>query len=144
MNPDNFQTSYNPPPKDFTDFFLDKHGYKVWFQWDGQNNTSQNLWVYYRENLVAVMVIRFKETDILLLDDIVIFEAYIHLRNRGIGKGMLQLAVEKARAAGAKYIQGFLAPHDGVTSNYLIEWYERQEFEVFEFEPGSYLLELEL
>ncbi len=43
---------------------------------------------------------------------------------------MLQAAFIKAKERGAKIISGYISPDEVTTVEYLIEWYQRQGFEV--------------
>lgn len=72
------------------------------------------------------------------LADIIIFEKYQYLRGRGIGKKMLELFVDKAKEENAKFIWGFITAHEGSTEEYLIEWYYRQGFDIYEVKSGKY------
>jgi ribosomal protein S18 acetylase RimI-like enzyme len=73
-----------------------------------------------------------------------IFEDYQYLRGRGIGKKMLDLFIDKANEEGAKFIWGFISPHDGSTMEDLIKWYNRQGFEVYEAKPTRFQILMEL
>lgn len=58
-----------------------------------------------------------------------IVERY-ELRERGLGKAMIQEFIRWAQANNFNRIWGFIKAQDGSTVEYLTEWYKRQGFKV--------------
>lgn len=57
---------------------------------------------------------------------------------------MMTLFKEKAKEEGARFIWGFISAHEGSTAEYLVDWYNRQGFQVYEAKPGKYQILLKL
>jgi ribosomal protein S18 acetylase RimI-like enzyme len=135
-----FQKLFNLPPWDGAEYFTDKLGKKFWFAWGTHFNFGPKLWVYYRGKWVGTVESAWNDEGGLDLCDIVIFEDDEYLHGRGIGQKMLDLFIDKAQEEGAKFIWGFISPHDGSTVEELLQWYERQGFSVYEAKPNKFQL----
>ncbi len=139
-----FQRWFNIPPWDDAEYFADNSGKKFWMTWGTHFGLGPKLWVYYRGNWVATVESVWNDEGGLELADIIIFERYLKLRGRGIGKKMLKLFIEKAKEEGAEHIAGLISPHEGSTVEYLVEWYKRRGFEVHEGKLGNFWILLQL
>ena len=133
---------FNLPPTKDAPFIEDHHGEKFWIVWEIEEEAA-SLYVWYRGRFVGNVNLIFENDHSVTLADIVVFQSR-ELRNRGLGKAMLHEAIRLAKTYDAKHIWGFIQPHDGVTKEYLIAWYRKQGFNVYEAKPGIYHILLEL
>jgi hypothetical protein len=139
-----FQKLFNLSPWEDGEYFVDNLGKKFWFTWGTHFDLGPKLWVFYWGEWVATVESAWNGEGGLNLCDIVIFEDYQYLRGHGIGKKMLNLFINKAHEEEAKFIKGFISPHDGSTLEELIYWYGKQGFIVHEAEPNRFKIFMEL
>jgi ribosomal protein S18 acetylase RimI-like enzyme len=124
------QRLFNVAPSPNWDYIIDNQGEKYWIHWGTHHGLGPKLWVRYKGNWVATVESAWKKDGGIDLADIIIFERYSYLRQRGLGKKMLQCFIERAKEEGASYIWGFIKAHNGSDEEYLAEWYLRQGFQV--------------
>jgi GNAT superfamily N-acetyltransferase len=119
---------FNTSPSPNAPFITDKKGEKFWIYWDSINRMH----VSYRGRPVGRVNLKFESNGEVTLADIIIFQNKHNLRNRGLGKAMLQEAIRYAREHQAKSIWGWIQDEDEehITEEYLTEWYRRQGFKV--------------
>lgn len=139
-----FQRLFNLPPSENAEYFTDNLEKKFWFTWGTHLDFGPKLYVFYRGEWVATVESAWNDEGGLDLCDVVIFEDYQYLHGRGIGKKMLDLFINKANQEGAKFIWGFIIPHDGSTIEELIQWYNRQGFDVYEAKPNRFQIFMKL
>jgi L-amino acid N-acyltransferase YncA len=122
---------FNFPPSPNCPFITDGRGEKYWIGWEDTNC----LYVSYRGKLIGKVDLVFEEHGVVTLADIRISppSRFIpNLRKRGLGKAMLQEAIRYAKTQGAWLMHGRIQAQrdENVTQEYLVEWYQRQGFEV--------------
>jgi len=139
-----FEKWFNSEPWKDAEYITDNRDEKFWINWGTHFGLGPKLWVYYRGNWVATVESAWNDDGGLDLADIIIFEDHQDLRQRGLGKKMMKLFIEKAKEEGATFIWGFISAHEGSTVEYLIDWYDRQGFQVYEAKPGNYQILLKL
>ncbi len=134
-----FQRWFNLPPRAHTGFIKDKSGKKFWIHWDAEGfEHVADLHVIYRGRWVGLLnSLREKDGSITLADMMVLEKN--GLRQHGLGKAMLQELIHWAQENNFERIRGLIEPHDGSTTKYLTEWYQRQGFYV---EDGRIYFEL--
>jgi len=138
------QRWFNLPPSKGAEFITDNRGEKFWLIWTTHFGGGPKLMLIYRGHWVGTVESVIEEDGGLALADVILFEHRYRLRGHGLGKAMLQHFVEYAREQGFSYLWGWLQPHEESTLEYLVEWYQRQGFQVYEVAPGKYHARLEL
>lgn len=138
------QRWFNLAPFPDAEYITDRYGRKCWIDWATHFDLGPKLVIYYRRTWVGTVEYSWVDDDGIVINDIIIFNYKYNLRGRGLGKSMMKCYVAEMRRRGVKYIRGFIKPHEGSTKEYLIEWYRRQGFEVFEPKPGRFHVRLEL
>jgi len=136
---------FNYPPTSDSPFITDKYGEKFWIDWD-EDESFVDMRVLYRGKFVGLVYLDFEKPEEALLIDINIFRfrrGNYRLRNRGLGKAMLEEAIAKSKEHKVKLIWGWIAPHDNTTVEYLEEWYRRQGFEIIK-KDGRNLIKMRL
>jgi GNAT superfamily N-acetyltransferase len=131
------QRWFNVPPYKGAPCLIDKYGEKHWYGW-WEREADISLDLRYRGRPSGIVDLFWNDDGGLTLADIFVPNRD-NLRQRGIGKAMKQETVRWAKEKGAKYIWGFLVPHDGVTMEYLVEWYGRQGFQVTSKEDKRFI-----
>jgi GNAT superfamily N-acetyltransferase len=138
-----FEKLFNVSPWANAEYITDNRGEKFWIYWENRFEHARELHVWYRGHWIGVVNSLHKDDNSLTLADILIFQRY-NLRQRGLGKAMMQEVIRWAKEHKVKHIWGFIKSHDGSTEEYLREWYERQGFQVYEVKPDKYQILLEL
>jgi len=124
------QRWFNLAPWSGAKYILGADGQKFWIDIDTRNGRGIIIYVYYFGEWIGAVESLAEDGNTLILGDIVIFEQYQHLRGKGLGRKMLQHFLTQARQKGISHITGFIQAHDGSTHDYLVEWYQRQGFDV--------------
>ena len=139
------QRWFNYPPFPNAPFLIDKYGEKFWYSWKDET-VVKRLDVFHRSRYVAKTYLDLSTPRKGRIADIIIFhfsKRNFDFRHRGLGKAMMRELISKARECGVKILYGRISPDDYTTTEYLIEWYRRQGFQVFE-EKGTYYIEKDL
>ena len=124
------QRWFNVAPRANHGFIKDKYGKKFWIYWDAERfERVADLHVTYRGRWVGLLNSLREKDGSITLADMMVLEKH-ELRERGLGKSMLQELIHWARSHNFIRIRGFIEPHDGSTAAYLTEWYKRQGFRV--------------
>jgi len=139
-----FQRWFNLPPTKDAEFITDNRGEKFWIIWTTHVGNAPKLVLIYRGQWVGTVESVEEEDGGLTIADVILFDYHYKLRHRGLGKAMLRRFVEYAREHGVTYLWGWIQAHEGSTKEYLIEWYRRQGFQVYEVKDGVYHVKLEL
>lgn len=127
-----FQRLFNTPPHKNARAVTDKFGRKFWIYWDVEGfEYAAELHLRYRGRWVGIMSLLRERDGRIALQDIMLLQRD-KLRQRGLGKAMIQELIRWAQANNFKTISGTITPHDGSTVKYLTEWYRRQGFTVTE------------
>jgi GNAT superfamily N-acetyltransferase len=121
------QRWFNLPSHLNAPFITDKLGNKFWIAWD-EYETSSRLDICYRGKLVGYVNLLWdeKRKNWITLSDI--FISNLRLRNRGLGKAMLQEAIAWAKKKGAICMWGVIQPEEEDTVDHLIHFYKKQGF----------------
>jgi len=138
-----FERLFNVAPWEGAGFITDHRGEKFWIHWQDGIDRTPRLRVWYRGHWVGVIKLSRDAGNSLLLADIIVFERY-KCRGHGLGGSMMRELIRWAKQNGVKEIWGVIKPRDGMTTDYLREWYKRQGFEVKEATPGNYEILLKL
>ncbi|HEY3312851.1 MAG TPA: GNAT family N-acetyltransferase [Anaerolineales bacterium] len=122
-----FQKWFNVAPWPNADYILDNVGEKFWIYWLDNSENVANLRMRYRSGPAGhVNIIREDEAH-LTLADIHVKPEY---RHRGLGKGLMLETLKWARKNNFREISGLMKSHDGLSEEYITEWYKRQGFQV--------------
>jgi hypothetical protein len=136
------QKWFNYPPDRNTPFILDKHGEKFWILFEDE----EAFHVWYKDAPVGQVKLIWQENNSVLLADIEIFCKLKYkqkFQHRDLGKAMLQKTIELVKAGGATSIWGWIEPCECTTEKYLVDWYERQGFEVT-YKNGKHYIKISL
>jgi len=124
------QRWFNLAPWPDAEYIIGADGQKFWVDIDTRNGRGLILYIYSHGDWIGAVESLAEDGNTLTLSDIVIFEQYRHLRGKGLGRKMLQHFLTQARQKGISHITGCIQAHDGSTHDYLVEWYQRQGFDV--------------
>jgi GNAT superfamily N-acetyltransferase len=139
------QRWFNYPPKPKTPFITDKGGKKFSIVWVRDEDFLQML-VSYSGHLVGRVNLLLEKQNEAIIVDLRIFcfrPEDLSLRNRGLGKAMLHEAIAMAKQHKVILLKGLISPDEYTTIKYLVEWYQRQGFEVTR-KDGSYIIRMKL
>ena len=139
-----FERWFNSAPFPDAEYITNDRGKKFWINWTTHFGSGPRLDVYHRGRRIGTVESIWNEEEGLDLADIIIFERYCKLRQHGLGKAMMKTFIDGVKKQGARHIWGFIQPHEGSTKEYLIDWYKRQGFVVYEAKPGIYHVLLKL
>ena len=124
---------FNFPPHPDTPYITDVHGEKYWAYW-GCGEIRCALHVFYKGRFIGIVEMFLKDGGMAELTGIEIFSrCRRRLLGRGLGKAMLQEAINRIRERGVVAITGIIVPISGdimVTKDYLATWYKMQGFTV--------------
>ena len=125
-----FQRVFNAPPRRNARYITDKSGKKFWILWDAERfERLAELHVLHRGRWVGILSSMREEDGSITLTDMLLHQKD-HVRERGLGKGMIRELIRWGKDNHFKRIAGVIQPHDGSTLKYLSEWYRRQGFRV--------------
>jgi len=122
-----FQRWFNAAPGSNAEYIIDNRGEKIWISWFGKSEKVSKLSCRYRGYPAGIITFVKEDKFLLTLADIHVPEKY---RQRGIGKGLMLEAVKWARKNNFNKIKGTMKAHDGLSKEYIAEWYQRQGFQV--------------
>lgn len=137
------QKWFNYPPYPNAPYVTDANGEKFWISWNEHNGLD----VWYRGIPAGQVNLLWNKDGVVTLADIIVFPKFRRgreHRGHGLGKAMMQETIRHVKLHGAKIIWGFIQPHDGSSLEYLIEWYQRQGFHVFDVGEGHYQIAKQL
>ena len=120
---------FNVAPWKGAEYITDNHGEKFWIHWQDRLERAAELHVWHRGHWIGVINLLRAENSSLTLADIFITERS-QLRGRGPGSAMMREFIRWAKENHFKGIYGVIKPHDGSNREYLVEWYQRQGFQV--------------
>jgi GNAT superfamily N-acetyltransferase len=124
------QRWFNLPYHQGDPYITDKRGRKFWVAWE-EDEHGASLYVFYHGFPTGNVNLLWDENrdKCLILADIFTREDR-RMRQKGLGKAMLQETIRWARKKGAIALWGWIQPHDGASIEYIAEWYQRQGFRV--------------
>ena len=122
-----FQRWFNVAPQANAKYFTDNQGEKIWISWSDRSEEMSRLYSRHRGYPAGMVTFIKEDKDLLTLADIHVTQNY---RHRGIGKGLMQEALKWARKNNFRKIKGLMMGHDGISEEYIREWYKRQGFHV--------------
>jgi len=124
------QQWFNAPPRKQARYISDKFGKKFWIYWGTERfERAAELHLSYYGRCVGIINSLREKDGSITLADVRIVERY-ELRERGLGKAMIQEFIRWAQANNFNRIGGFIKAQDGSTVEYLTEWYKRPGFKV--------------
>ena len=109
------------------DYISDKHSEKFWIYWHEKSENISKLHMRYRSYPAGYVNLIGEDEAHLTLADIYVKPEY---RHRGLGKGLMLETLKWARKNDFQEFSGFMKSHDGLTEEYIAEWYKRQGFQV--------------
>jgi GNAT superfamily N-acetyltransferase len=121
------QRWFNVAPWKDAEYIIDNRGEKFWISWHDLKQDVAKVRLRYRSWPVGHINMNEEDGPVLVLADIHVEKPY---RGRGLGKQMLNKVIQWAKQDGYQEICGTIKPSEGVTREYLQEWYMRQGFNV--------------